>query len=150
MKIEYSVTIQRPIEEVFAFVSNVGNWSQWVSGTSEARQTSPGPIQVGTTFTQVSNFLGRRFEINATVTEYEPNRRFALASDGKPVPFGNQIIFEAVREGTRMTDVLSSTGDVSGLFKLAAPVMEGMLRNQFEKDHEHLKELLEARAEPRA
>lgn len=140
MKIEYSVTVQRPIEEVFAYVCNVENWPRWISGTSEAKQTSPGPIQVGTTFTQLSNFLGRRFEINATVTEYEPNRRFAIANDGKPIPFGNQINFEAVDESTRITDILSSSEDVSGLFKLAAPVMESVLRKQFEKDREHLKE----------
>ena len=145
MKLEYSVIINRPVEEVFAFVSNVENWPQWVSGASETRQTSSGPVAKGTTFTQISHYLGRRFEINATVTAFEPNRLVAVENDGKPMPFGNRITVEAANGGTRLTNTLSAAGDVGGLFKLAEPVLERMFRRQFEKDHETLKDLLEAR-----
>jgi carbon monoxide dehydrogenase subunit G len=149
MKIEYSILINRPVEEVFAYVSNVENWPQWISGASEARQTSPGSMGVGTTFTQVSHYLGRQFEVNAKVTEYELNRKFAVENDGKPVPYGNTITLERAGSSTRLYDVLKASGDVGSLFKLAEPIMERMFRRQFEKDHETLKDLLEAHAEAR-
>ncbi len=149
MKIEYSILINRPIEDVFAYVSNVENWPQWISGASETKQTSPGPMGVGTTFTQVSHYLGRQFEVNARVTEYEPNRKFAVVNDGKPVPYGNTITLEWAGGSTRLHNVLTASGDVGGLFKLAEPIMERMFRRQFEKDHENLKDLLEAHAEAR-
>lgn len=149
MRIEYSVQINRPIEDVFAFVSNLENWPQWISGASEAKQTSPGPLGVGTTFRQVSHFLGRQFEVNGRVTEYEQNRKFTVESDSKPVPFGNTITLEPAGGSTRLHNVLTASGDVGGLFKLAEPIMERMFRRQFEKDHENLKDLLEAHAEAR-
>jgi carbon monoxide dehydrogenase subunit G len=147
MKIEYSVTINRPIEDVFAFVSDPQNWPKWISGASEAKQTSAGSVGIGTTFTQVTHFMGRQFEVKATVTEYEPSSKFAVENDGKPVPYGNTFNLERVGSSTRLHDVLTASGDVSGLFKLAEPLMERVLRRQFEKDHETLKDLLEARAE---
>lgn len=147
MRIEYSMTIQRPIEEVFAFVSNVENWSQWISNTSEITKTSSGPIGVGTTFTQITHFLGRRLDVRGTVMEYMPNRKIRVQSDGKPVPFQSTITLEPAAGGTHLHDVLEASGDVSALFKIAEPLMEGMVRKGYEKDHETLKDLLEAHAE---
>src|SRR5262245_20810238 len=110
MELSYTIVINRPLEEVFAYVSNTENWSEWVAGTSEARQTSPGPIGVGTTFTMVTHYLGRRFDIEAIVTEYEPNKKFAIENDGKPVPYGNAIGFERAGSSTQLNDVLRAAG----------------------------------------
>jgi uncharacterized protein YndB with AHSA1/START domain len=42
-KFDISVTIKRPVEDVFAVISNPENAPKWQSGTLEAKQTSPGP-----------------------------------------------------------------------------------------------------------
>jgi len=49
-KVEHSVVINRPIEEVFSYVTDIGNWPQWNSGMLEGEHTSEGSMAVGTTF----------------------------------------------------------------------------------------------------
>jgi len=57
-----STTIQRPVEDVFAVMSNPANDHRWSSAVVEAELTSPGPVGVGTTAHYVGKTLGRRYE----------------------------------------------------------------------------------------
>ena len=43
-----SIVIDRPVEQVFAYVTNVVNDPTWHTDVVEARQASDGPIGVGT------------------------------------------------------------------------------------------------------
>ena len=74
VKIETSMVINRPIEEVFAFLTNPENDLVWRSGVLESEQTSDGPMGVGTTARSVEQFLGRRIESTVEFTAYEPNK----------------------------------------------------------------------------
>lgn len=78
MKIEESTVIERPVAGGVAFAADPKNDPLWASVVAEARQTSEGPLGVGTTFEQVLRLLGRRLEITFEVTEYEPNRRLQI------------------------------------------------------------------------
>lgn len=50
VKFEESVVIERPLEQVFAFVSDPRNDTEWSEEIAEVRQTSEGPLGVGTSF----------------------------------------------------------------------------------------------------
>jgi len=45
---EVSIIVSRPIEEVFAYVSDFRNTAQWQSGIVDVRQTSECPVGKGT------------------------------------------------------------------------------------------------------
>ena len=77
IEIKNSIQINRPVERVFAFVTNVENLPKWAGPVTEAKQTSEGPVGVGTTQTQTAQFLGRRVESSQEVTEYEMNKQFS-------------------------------------------------------------------------
>ena len=49
-RIEINLVINRPVEEVFAFVSNSENLPRWRSTSLEVKKTSEGAIGVGSTF----------------------------------------------------------------------------------------------------
>jgi uncharacterized protein YndB with AHSA1/START domain len=142
LTIETSVVINRPIEEVFAFVSDVENTPSWAGPVIEAQQTSAGPIGVGTTSTRVIQFLGRRMESTYEVTEYEPQARIYSRSTTGPVPIEERFTFQAVADGTQVT--LVGELDAAGFFKLAEPVLARMVKRQVENDAGTLKDLLEA------
>lgn len=78
MRAEESGVIEWPVAEVFALAADPRNDPLWASVVAEARQTSEGPLGVGTTFEQVLRLLGRRLEITFEVTEYEPNRMLQI------------------------------------------------------------------------
>ena len=144
VKVNTSVVINRPVEEVFKFMDDPNNDAQWQTGLIESRQTSEGAIGVGTTFLNVNQFLGKRLEFPVEVTEYEPNRRVRIKTSAGPIPFSATTSFEAVEGGTKVT--LEAEGDVTGVFKLAEPIVARTAQRQFEGNYLTLKDVLEAGA----
>lgn len=143
-KFEISTVINRPVEEVFAVMSNAENNLKWQSGTIEAEKTSDGPIGVGTTWRTVSRFLGRRIESESEFTEYELNRKLGFKSKSGPIQFEVRMTFERVEGGTRINTKFEA--EIGGFFKLAEPLVVSMGKRQLEGDLANLKDLMEAHA----
>jgi uncharacterized membrane protein len=143
--VEISTVIRRPVEQVFAFLSDFENWPKWVPGSIEARKTSDGPTGHGTTWRGVSNVLGRRVESESEVIEFEPNRKITWKyKPGAIQQAKAQATFEPDEGGTRFT--LTLEGDSGGFLKLAEPVFANLAKRQFEAGLANLKELMEAHA----
>ena len=143
-QMEISTTIKRTVEDVWAVISNVENNPKWSSYALEAKQTSPGPIGVGTTARFVGKFLGRRIESDSVVTEFEANRKYSFESKSGPFPIKGSNTVEHTEGGTRVT----ATFDVEpgGFFKLAEPLVMSMAKRQLQGDLDNLKDLMEANA----
>jgi uncharacterized protein YndB with AHSA1/START domain len=136
-----SIVIQRPLEMVFAMVSNYQNSSLWVSGALEHQQITPGPIGVGTVIRTRGRFMGQPIEATRTVSAYEPPMRYAFRSAYQQVPFTTLFVFEAVPNGTQLTATVE--GEPTGLYKAAMPLILSLMRQQLEGDLRRLKKLLE-------
>jgi len=136
-----SIVIQRPIEVVFALVSNYQNSSLWVSGALEHQQMTPGPIGVGSVIRTAGHFMGQRVETTRTIIAYEPPVRYGFSSAYQQVPFTNTFVFEPVPNGTRLTATVE--GEPTGLYKAAMPLILSLVRQQLEGDLRRLKKLLE-------
>ena len=143
MRIEESVEINRPVEEVYAYVANPENLPEWAGTAIETRKDTPGPLLKGSTFTVVGKFLGRRFETPFEVTAHEFPRRHSHKSTGGPFPMEWTLTFEEVAGGTRYTQV--ADGEPGGFFGLVGPLLERLGRRQLKTDLENLKDLMEAR-----
>jgi len=142
---EVSTTINRPIEEVFAVLSDLSNNPKWASGSVETpKKTSDGPIGVGTTWHTVDKFLGRRIESDAEYTEFEANRKIAATSKSGPFPVEFAMTLEPVPGGTRVSQVIEA--EPGGFFKLAEPLLVTIAKRQFQNDLDNLKDLMEAHA----
>jgi uncharacterized membrane protein len=143
-RMEASVVINRPVDEVGAYMVDVRNWPQWNTNMLEGEQTSEGPMGVGTTSRGVSQFLGRRMEWTSEVTEYEPNRKMGQKITSGPMSIKQSSTFEPVEGGTRFTMV--SEGEFGGFFRLAEPIVNRRMQRQMEGNLASLKDILEAQA----
>ena len=143
LKIESTAVINRPIEEVFAVLSNAENNPKWSSAFLEVQKTSDGPIGVGTTWQGLGKFLGKQIEVELEETEYEQNRKSAQKST-VPFPVNQQMTFESVDGGTRVN--VRFEADPGGFFKLAEPLLAGMVKRNVEGELANLKDLMEAHA----
>ena len=143
-RIEINLVINRPIEEVFAFVSNSENLPRWRSTSLEVTKTSEGPLGVGGTFRGRFTFLGRQFEGNIVVTAHEPNRVYVSKMAEGPFPLETGYTFEPVESGTQVAFVVE--GAPGGFFKLAEPLVVSMAKRAYTTDLQNLKEMLEAQA----
>lgn len=79
-RVERSATLPATPEEVFAFVSELGNLPRWQSGVISARRTSAGPMGQGATAHVVRDVMGRRVEAPLRVTAYRPPRQLSVQS----------------------------------------------------------------------
>ena len=143
MRIEEGVQINRPLEEVYEYVADPENLSEWTGTVIETRKETPGPLLEGSTFTSVGKFLGRRIESPFEVTAHETPRLHSHKSTGGPLPLEWTLTFEEVAGGTRYTQV--AEGEPGGFFGLVGPLLERVGRRQLRTDLENLKDLLEAR-----
>ena len=141
-KIEYRVVINRPIAEVFSFLSKADNMPRWAKYIVDAAQTSEGPVDVGTTCHVVSKIMGMQMKQDFTVTECIPVRAYAARSTSGPVPMESRYV---LNEASGATEVhVSTTTDLSGVMKMAGPLLIRKLRKQMQDDHENLKRYLES------
>lgn len=141
-KAEHTVVVERPPDEVFAYLTNLRNVPAWQSGSVEVREPE-GSLGVGTTYVQVLKFLGRRIETTLEVVEFEPGQRFSLKTVAGPIPFEVRHTLEPAGTGTRLNVTLE--GKPGGFFKLAEPLVERNAQRQIEQDFAKLKEMVEAR-----
>jgi uncharacterized membrane protein len=144
IRFEFTEVVNRPAEEVFAYLTDVERLPEWQSMVSESRQDSPGPMGAGTRVADVRNFLGRRIETVAEVTAYESPTRFDVRSVSGPIPFQISHTLEP-REASTIVKV-EAQGEPGGFFKLAEPLVSRQAERQFKNDFATLKDLLEARA----
>ena len=140
MKIEISTFINRPSADVFAYISNFENNPKWQGGMVDAWFTSEPPMRVGTSYSQVAVFLGRRVESTFEVTEYQAGRLIKAKSIVSTFPITFTRIVDAENGGSRVTAIVE--GDASGIFKLAEPLLAGKVNKSIHKDYENLKKIL--------
>src|SRR5207245_8974345 len=73
VRIDVTIVISRPVQEVWDFFIDFTNSSHWTRSGSELRQTSEGPVGVGTTVESVRPMFGREIKSQRLVaTRYEP------------------------------------------------------------------------------
>lgn len=143
VSVEIPVNIDRPVEEVYAYLSDVERIPEWNSMVDEV-VPSDHPLRVGSTAQIKMRLLGRHIEATLEVMELEPNRRVVVKT-GAPISVTDTYTFEALGEnGSRLT--YNTVGDTKGFFKLADPIVARVVKKQLTAQLETFKELLEARA----
>ena len=123
IRIQASATVDRPLEEVFRFMTNSQNALQWQSGLLEARVTND-VVGVGKTWVDVVQVLGQRIEIASELTEFEPLRMVGFKSTSGPIPLEGRYAFEPDGAGTKVTFTMQ--GEAGGFFKLAEPIIHAV------------------------
>ena len=139
---EFSVDVGRPPSEVFDYITDADRLPEWQSSAVEAQWQ--GEKAQGARIREVRKFLGRRMESELEVTEYEPDRRFALKTLSGPVPFSVTQMLEPRDGGTKITFV--GEGEPGRFFRVAEPIVARVAERQFKGDYETLKDILEGGA----
>jgi uncharacterized protein YndB with AHSA1/START domain len=143
---EIAVEIERPSEEVWAFVSNAEHLPEWLEEFEAVVKETEGPIGKGTVF-RYTLAPGHR-SATVEVVDWQPGHRFAW--DGPPLrsrgggarPRG---FFEVAATGERRTRFVSRyQPELTGTLALMRPVLKRWLRRQRTVDTERLKQLLES------
>ncbi len=138
-----TVTIQRPIEDVFAVLTDVELTGRWYPAQVEEWWTSPAPHGVGSTRRARVRVLGRAVENDAVVTAYDPPRLAAMKGTSRSAPFKVSLAFASVAGGTRVD--VDSTFELKGVMRLIGPPFVRNYERGWERGLANAKRLMESR-----
>jgi len=129
-QISHSVAIDRSAETVSQYVFDVTRHTEWRPGLEAIRDYSGAPFVVGTTFSEVSKYMGREMVVDFEVTAMEEGRQADLRMEGGVVS-GNMVWAVGPDTDASSTFTLTFDGEVTGwLGRLGT----GLIRRQAEKD----------------
>jgi uncharacterized membrane protein len=142
MRVEESIEINGPLKEVFNYVSDVGNYPEWMAHALEVGKDTEGPPQQSDRFTLAIKSVGRSFETPYERTSYEANRGYTDRAVGGPIPNQRwECTFREVSGGTRLMRAVEV--ESGGLLKVLEPLQKRAAERQLRKDLKTLKGVLE-------
>jgi uncharacterized membrane protein len=147
MRVEESIVIERPAEDVFEFFSERSNDVVWMGTVEESEWLEPARAEgLGRRGRMVIKVGGRRSEFIDEVTAWEPGRLVAHRTVEGPMDLNTSCFAEPAGEGSCRATVTASTEPHGILARLTDPIVARVMRRSFRADLARLKRLLEGEA----
>ncbi|MBV9416688.1 MAG: SRPBCC family protein [Solirubrobacterales bacterium] len=135
------IIINCPSEELFAFLADPENDTQWRSGVLDLERVSGSGI--GARYAQgVKGPGGRRIPADIEITELTPGKAIAFQTFRGPVRPRGRYVLSTADGGTRVRFELEA--DVKGLKRIMSPMVQKTMNNEVGQ-LDRLKHLIEQR-----
>lgn len=141
-KIEKTITIDAPVETVFARLEDPRINLEIAPATKEVRDISGQGL--GMRFVIAMGFMGTTLDLDCEYTEYVPNQRFVLHWKGAFGDMTSTLSFEAEDGGTRWNYICEFKVTAPVLGKFAEPVVGKLLSQNIGLVQANAKALIEA------
>ncbi|EWT02472.1 polyketide cyclase [Intrasporangium oryzae NRRL B-24470] len=149
MDIVRTVTVDRPVDEVFTYLSDFTTTTEWDPGTVRTVVVS-GDGGVGTRYRNTSKFLGRETELDYLVTDIVPGERFALRGENATVVANDTMTFARTYAangdggggdgGTTVT--YHAAFELKGIARFVAPLLSPAFQRLGDEAEKGLREAL--------
>ena len=147
MRSTANIKVNKPIEEVWKFVSNLRNIDQWLDGVSEPKPAFEAEIGLGSTFISKYVFDNKSHDVSYVLTSCEPPRRFAYRVAGGPHPCFNVVDLKSKGGATRVSHTMEmdmGQSVIGAVFLGLGPIVRLSITFKLRKDLKRLKARLEA------
>jgi len=126
--IETSVKVGKPVEQVWAYLTNLDNQkklSSYITGIEVSE-----PLKVGTRYKIETTSMGMKNVTTNEVVAFEPNKKFGVKTLAAPPASDvtNTYVLEADGDGTKLTLLMDATLVPAGMPSM--PGMEDMMKTQ--------------------
>ncbi len=135
MHFVHALVIERPVSEVFAFISDPENLPRWNYYVIGCTTLDAGPARVGSTYRLVRKSDTRVF----AVTEFKQDRRLVIRFRAPTPPLEIRFTVEPTKSGTRLTD----EWELKGIAGFVASFARAPIRRAVGDNLGKLKELLQ-------
>ena len=141
-RIEESIDIKCLIDKAFTYTTDAKNWPNWQTFIPEAEQTSPGQVEVGTTFRGTNHMMGMSMKWTAETTEYQPTSKWSKKITAGSINIQEIMNYNPLEGGTKFTIVYEM--NIGGFMKLFSTMIVNSMRKETKKSLINLKRVLEA------
>jgi len=128
-RVNESIEVQAPVEEVFAYWSNFENFPKFMQNIEEVRMTGE-----DTSHWRVKGPLGKSVAFDAKATEKDPNRGIGWNTVDGEVMTSGEVRFEEVQPDRTRVEVTMNYSDPPGgkVGEVAAEVLQNPEREMRE------------------
>ena len=140
MNFETSVKIERPVDEVFDYVSDPRNFPDWNSAVQAVRQTSP-RTDGAATYSMVRELPDGRAENDLEVLASRRPTEFDIRTTSGPTPFLYRYRFTD-QAGTTLVE-LTAEVELGGLAGALGPLASRAVKRGVDSNFADLKRILE-------
>jgi uncharacterized membrane protein len=141
-----SVRIERPIEEVFAYISDPLNFPHWNSAVRTVRKTRGGDGEIGSTYTMERELPSGGAENELELFGLERPTEFGIRTTSGPTPFSYHYRFSAANGQTLVQ--LDAVLELEGPAALLGPLAGRAVKRGVDDNFAELKRILEAAVPP--
>jgi carbon monoxide dehydrogenase subunit G len=126
IEINGEIVVERPVESVFAFVSDPANTPRYQPDIVSTRVETPGPVRRGTRFNETMKMGPWKLDSSCEVVEHERPRLVTFAATGRTLHYRCHFTFEPAPQGTRIRIV--GAAQLQGWWRLMEPMMRAGMR----------------------
>ena len=137
---ENTVTITRPVEEVFTYLADAENLPQWNYAIEQTRKISPGPVGVGTVSGRPGRCPAGARRISSRL--FQPPGQLALDGTFGPFKARASYLLEAAASGTTLTNKWDLQ-PTSAPLRLLGPLAIPKVKSAVAENLRTLKQILE-------
>jgi len=126
MRLQRTVIVEKPLDKVFAYLSDFTTTTEWDPGTVKTVRAS-GDGGFGTEYLNTSTFAGRQTRLTYVVEDLVPNRHIALRGENTTVIAHDTMTFREKSDDTGVASTeVTYTADFTfkGITRLIAPFMK--------------------------
>jgi Polyketide cyclase / dehydrase and lipid transport len=146
VKLEFSIEIERSVEDIYELVGNPENDVKWQDAVVEVHKLTPGPIQTGSRFRHTLRIFGKRMGVDVEFIERQPHSGYVLQCRSVPFDFETRVqltqLSRRAAHTTRVDTIVE--GRSTGAARVAAVVLSRHRSSEIERDLHKLKRLMEA------
>ncbi|MDX1435188.1 MAG: SRPBCC family protein [Anaerolineales bacterium] len=143
---ESKTVINRPIDEVFAIISDPTQGVNLVDNIIKCEKISDGPVGVGTRFMETRLMGGQEAQAELVIRAYNPPNQVTIGSDAEGVTANYHYKLAASGDGTEVH--WECELQAVGLRRMMLPMLAGIMKIQ-DGDHlDKVKTALESQESP--
>lgn len=144
LKTSESIVIDRPVTEVFRYMSNPDNLPEWGSNVVEYKLLSGSPDEVGAVLDVTARVAGVRIHATEEIADYQENKMLRIRSKESKIGYDRELDFESDGDGATRVTFRQDADAGTGLFKFADTVVVKLYSRDVRSNLENAKTILES------
>jgi carbon monoxide dehydrogenase subunit G len=118
-------TVDKPADVVVSYLADFSNAVDWDPGTRSCERQDMGPVQVGSTWRNVSKFLGRETVLDYRLEALQPGHLTLIGSNKTATSTDDITVRDTPPNGSEVT--YQADIELHGLAWLGGPVVKAAL-----------------------
>lgn len=141
MDLQERIAIAADAKTVFAYLNEVERRTEYIPMLDEIILLDPPPIRLGSRYIEVATIAGRDLKTTYQVIEWEENRKVKVKTIKSIFPIVAEMGLS--EEGGQTSVQLRLSIILKGIYRLAAPIVRGIVQQQAKDILQKLKQNIE-------